>query len=77
MIFLDSLIIFQEDLLTFPPEREMEFTIELVPRIALSSKASYCIALLELKELKVKLQVDKGFIRSSISLWRALMLFVK
>ena len=37
------------------------------------------MTLVELKELKTQLQdlVDKGFIRSSVSLWGAPILFVK
>ena len=40
---------------------------------------SYWMALAELKELKVQLKdlLDKGFIRLSISLWGASILFVK
>jgi ribulose bisphosphate carboxylase small subunit len=42
-------------------------------------KAPYRMASSKLKELKEQLQelLDKGFIRPSISLWGALMLFVK
>ena len=43
------------------------------------SKAPYCMAPTELKELKAQLQalLDKGFIRPRVSLWSALVLFVK
>ncbi|TYK29167.1 putative polyprotein [Cucumis melo var. makuwa] len=43
------------------------------------SRAPYRMALKELKELKVQLQklLDKGFIRPSVSPWRAPILFVK
>jgi hypothetical protein len=50
-----------------------------VPGINPISKAPYRMASSELKELKEQLQelLDKGFIRPSISLWGALVLFVK
>ena len=72
-------MIFAEDLPGIPPEYEIEFAIELIPVIALVSKAPYRLAPAELKELKTQLQefVDKRFIRPSHSLWGALVLFVK
>ncbi|RVW46257.1 Transposon Ty3-I Gag-Pol polyprotein [Vitis vinifera] len=48
--------VFPEDLLGLPPEREVEFTIDLVPGTGHMSKASYRMAPVELKELKVQLQ---------------------
>ena len=60
---------FPEDLLSLPPDRELEFGIELLPDSAPSSIPLYRMAPVELKELKTQLQdlVDKGFIRSSVS----------
>ena len=60
---------FPDDLLDLPSEREVEFTINLVPRTNPISKAPYRMAPIELKELKVQLQelLDNGFIRPSIS----------
>ncbi|RVW68203.1 Transposon Ty3-G Gag-Pol polyprotein [Vitis vinifera] len=71
--------VFPEDLPGLPPEREVEFTIDLVPGTGPMSKAPYRIAPVELKELKVQLQelLDKGFIRPSVSPWGAPVLFVK
>ncbi|RVW97780.1 Transposon Ty3-I Gag-Pol polyprotein [Vitis vinifera] len=71
--------VFPEDLPGLPPEREVEFTIDLVPGIGPMSKAPYRMAPVELKELKVQLQelLDKGFIRPSVSPWGAPVLFVK
>ena len=71
--------IFPDDLLDLPPKREVEFTIDLVPRANPISKAPYGMAPVELKELKVQLQefLDKGFIKPSVSPWAALVLFVK
>ena len=62
-----------------PPDREVGFTIDLVPRTTPISKAPYKMAPIELKELKVQLQelLDKGFIRPSVLPWGALVLFVK
>jgi hypothetical protein len=62
-----------------PPDREVEFTIDLVPGAQPIHKASYHMAPVELKELKEQLQelLDQGFIHSSVSQWGALVLFMK
>ena len=44
--------IFPEDILEFPPEREIEFTIELVLGMGLISIAPYWMSPLQLIELK-------------------------
>ncbi|GJT65769.1 putative reverse transcriptase domain-containing protein [Tanacetum coccineum] len=61
------------------PEREVEFTIELIPGAQPISKAPYIMAPVELKELKDQLQelLERGFIRPSVSPWGAPVLFVK
>ena len=71
--------VFSEDLHGLPPEREVEFTIDLVPGTGPISKAPYRMAPAELKELKEQLQdlLDQGFIRPSASPWGAPVLFVK
>uniref|UniRef100_A0A2N9J728 Reverse transcriptase domain-containing protein n=1 Tax=Fagus sylvatica TaxID=28930 RepID=A0A2N9J728_FAGSY len=71
--------IFQEDLPRLPPDREIEFSIDLLPGSGPISKAPYRMVLAELKELKEQLQelLDKGFIRPSVSPWGAPVLFVK
>ncbi|WRX21068.1 Retrotransposon gag domain - like 10 [Theobroma cacao] len=71
--------VFPDDLPGLPPDRELEFLIDLLPGTAPISIPSYRMAPTELKELKVQLQdlVDKDFIRPSISPWGALVLFVK
>ena len=71
--------VFPEDLLGFPPEREVEFTIDLAPGTTPISNSPYRIAPMELKDLKIQLQelLYKGFIRPSVSPLGALVLFVK
>jgi hypothetical protein len=71
--------VFPEDLPGLPPDREVEFSIDLVPGTAPISKAPYRMAPAELKELKGQLEelLDKGFIRPSASPWGAPVLFVK
>ncbi|XP_035539657.1 uncharacterized protein K02A2.6-like [Juglans regia] len=71
--------VFVDELPGLPPVRDMEFVIELEPRVAPVHKAPYRMAPAELKELKTQLQelVDKGFIQPSTSPWGAPVLFVK
>ena len=71
--------VFPKDLPGLPPDREIEFAIELIPGAAPASKAPYRLALVELKELAIQLQelLDKGMIRPSVSPWGAPVLFVK
>ena len=71
--------VFPEDLVSLPPHREIEFSIDLVPGTAPISMAPYRFAPAELVELKVQLQelLDKGFVRPSVSPWGAQALFVK
>ncbi|XP_024042818.1 uncharacterized protein LOC112099625 [Citrus clementina] len=71
--------VFPKDLSGLPPDREVEFTIELVLGTTPTSRAPYRMAPIQLKELKVQLQelLDKGFIRPSVSPWGAPVLFVK
>ncbi|XP_075494730.1 uncharacterized protein LOC142532294 [Primulina tabacum] len=65
--------VFANDVPGLPPDREVEFVIDVVPGSALISKAPYRMALTEMKELKNRLQdlLDKGFIRPSSSPWGA------
>ncbi|WMV13510.1 hypothetical protein MTR67_006895 [Solanum verrucosum] len=68
-----------ENLLGLPPEREIEFPIELIPGSTPISITPYRMAPAELRELKAQLQelLEKGFIRPSVSPWGAPVLFVK
>jgi hypothetical protein len=71
--------VFLEELLGMPPDREVEFIIELMPGMAPISKRPYHMPPNELKELKEQLKVllDKGFIRPNSSPWGCPALFVK
>ena len=71
--------VFPKDLPGLPPDREVEFTIDLALETAPISKAPYRMTPMELKELKIQIQelLDKGFIRPSVSPWGAPVLFVK
>ena len=70
---------FPEDILGIPIDREIGFSIDLLPGTSPVSKAPYRMAPTEPKELKKQLQelLDKGFIRPSASPWGAPVLFVK
>ena len=71
--------VFPEELPGMPPDREVEFIIELMPGTAPISKQPYRMPPNELKELKKQLKtlLDKGFIRPSSSPWGCPALFVK
>jgi hypothetical protein len=71
--------VFPEDLPGLPPERDVEFVIELKPGTAPISRRSYRMPPNELAELKIQLQdlLDKGFIRPSSSPWGCPAIFVK
>jgi hypothetical protein len=64
--FLD---VFPEELPGMPPDREIEFVIELVPGTAPIFKRPYRMAANQLAELNEQLQelLDKGYIRPSAS----------
>ena len=71
--------VFPEELPGVSPEREVDLSIEVVQGMTPISRAPYCMAPTELKELKTQLQelLDKGFIQPSVSPWVAPVLFVK
>ncbi|WVZ89803.1 LOW QUALITY PROTEIN: hypothetical protein U9M48_036162 [Paspalum notatum var. saurae] len=68
-----------EELPGLPPDRDVEFRIDLVLGMAPVYKRPYRMASDELKELKTQLQeqLDKGFIRPSSSPWGYPALFVE
>src|SRR6185437_2129902 len=71
--------VFPEDLPGLPPDRDVEFVIELQPSTAPISRRPYRMPPNELAELKAQLQdlLNKGFIRPSSSPWGCPALFVK
>ncbi|KAI3750829.1 hypothetical protein L2E82_21683 [Cichorium intybus] len=69
--------VFPDELPGLPPDRQVEFTIELVPGAAPVARASYRLAPSEMVELRKQLEelLDRGFIRPSTSPWGAPILF--
>ncbi|XP_073304535.1 uncharacterized protein [Primulina huaijiensis] len=71
--------VFPDDVSGIPPDREMDFSIQLMPGTMPISKTPYRLSPAEIKELKDQIQdlLDKGFIRPNFSPWGAPVLFVK
>ncbi|XP_070669147.1 uncharacterized protein [Malus domestica] len=71
--------VFPDDLPGLPPDRDVEFVIDLLPGTNHISLTPYRMAPTELRELKVQLQelVDKGFIQPSTSPSGGPILFVR
>jgi hypothetical protein len=69
--------VFPEDVPDMPPDRDIEFVIELKLGTAPIYKTPFRMATPELAELKehIKELLDKGFIHPSSSPWGALMIF--
>ena len=74
--FLD---IFPKDLPGLPPDRDVQFGIDLKPGTTLISRRAYRMPPKELAELKTQLQelIDKCFIQPSSSPWGCPAIFVK
>jgi hypothetical protein len=70
--------VFPNDLSGMPPERVIEFKIQLQPGTAPIAKAPYKMSPVEMKKLKIQLQglLNKGYIHPSTSPWGCLALFV-
>jgi hypothetical protein len=70
--------VFPKELLGMPPDRDIEFVIELKPSTTPIYKTPYRMATLELVELKehIKELLEKWFIRPSSSPWGAPVIFV-
>jgi hypothetical protein len=70
--------VFPEELLGMPPDRDIEFVIDLIPGTSPIAKRPYRMAASELTELKKQLEELQrmGFIRPSSSPWGAPVLFV-
>jgi hypothetical protein len=73
--FLD---VFPEDLPGMPRDRDIEFSIELIPGTTPISKRPFRMDVKDLGELKKQIEelLSKGFIRPSSSPWGAPTLFV-
>nr|ABA97610.1 retrotransposon protein, putative, Ty3-gypsy subclass [Oryza sativa Japonica Group] len=71
--------VFPEDLPGMPPDRDIEFIIDLIPGTAPISKRPYRMLVNELEEHKKQIRElqEKGFVRPSSSPWGAPVLFVK
>ena len=79
LIVRDFPDVFSEDLHGVPPERQVEFHIDLVLRVAPIAKALYCLAPDEMQELSTQLQelLDRSFILPSSSPWGVPIMFMK
>ncbi|MCI19229.1 cellular nucleic acid-binding protein, partial [Trifolium medium] len=64
-IVIEYLDVFPDDVTSLPPEREIEFSIDLIPGSQPISVAPYRMSPLELRELKTQLEeiLQKHFIR--------------
>ena len=71
--------VFPDELAGLPPQRVVDFYIELHPGTSPISMTPHRMTPVELQELRVQLQelLDKGFIRPSTSPWGAPVLFAK
>ena len=63
--------VFLEELPSMPPDRDIEFLIELLPGTGPISKRPYRMPAKDLEEIKkqIKELLDKGYIRPSSSPW--------
>ena len=70
--------VFPKDLPRLPPNRDVEFSIELEPSIAPISRCPYRMAPKELAKMKKRLEelLEKGFFHPSSSPWGCLAIFV-
>ena len=71
--------VFPDEIPSAPPEREVEFSVDLVPGTRPISMAPYRMSASELAELKSQLEdlLEKKFVRPSVSPWGAPVLLVK
>ena len=63
--------VFPDEIPGLPPKRDIEFTIELVPRAALVSKTTCKMSTPEMLDLKMQLQelLENKYTRPSVSPW--------
>jgi DNA-directed RNA polymerase specialized sigma54-like protein len=71
--------VFLDELSGMPPDKDIEFIIDLILRTAPITKRPYRMAPAELAKLKEQIRElqQKGYIRPSSSPWGAPVLFVK
>ncbi|KAI3805311.1 hypothetical protein L1987_27555 [Smallanthus sonchifolius] len=71
--------VFPEELPDLPPDRQIEFRIELIPRAKPVARSPYHLVAFKVKELMKQIQelLDKGFVRPRTSPWGAPVLFLK
>jgi hypothetical protein len=71
--------VFLEELPGLPPERELEFTIDLKLGTEPIARTPYQMSTLELQELKMQLKelLDLGLIHPSVSPWGAPVIFIR
>ncbi|XP_050896304.1 uncharacterized protein LOC127103052 [Lathyrus oleraceus] len=71
--------VFPDEIPSAPPEREVEFTIDLVPGTRPIFMAPYRMSTSELAELKSQLEdlLERKFVRPTVSPWGAPVLLVK
>ena len=79
LVVCEFLDVFPKDLPGLPPDRDVEFSIELEPSTAPISRCPYRMAPKELAEMKKQLEelLEKGFICPSSSPWGCPTIFVK
>ncbi|KAK1683148.1 hypothetical protein QYE76_043996 [Lolium multiflorum] len=70
--------VFPKELPGMPPDREIEFTIDLIPGTAPIAQPPYKMGPKELVELKAQIDEleQKGFIQESVSAWGTPVIFV-
>jgi hypothetical protein len=78
LVVCDYPDVFHEELPGMPPDRDVEFVIDLLPGTAPISKRPYRLSSDQLQELKapIKELMGKGLIRASSSPWGAPVIFV-
>jgi hypothetical protein len=71
--------VFPEELPGMPPERDLEFSIDLKPGTEPIARTPYRMSTPELQELKMQLKelLDLGLICPSVSPWGALVIFIR
>src|SRR3954469_20322425 len=79
LVVCDFPDVFPEELPGMPPDRAVEFIVDLIPGTTPISRRPYRMAPHELAEIKTQLDASlaKGFIRPSSSPWGCPILFVK